>query len=493
MRDTMRRGGPDNAGAYFNKQSFMAFGHRRLSIIDLSDEGNQPMQSEDETIIIIFNGEVFNFLDLKHELIKEGFSFKSHSDTEVLVKSYQKWGTNCFSKLRGMFALAIYDKGINKVILARDHAGIKPLYYYCNGSSLYFASEIRAFKKLGKWEENPEWRVFFLTYGYLPTGITTLKGVKPLEKGSFIVFDINTLSSTQSYFLQDDYKEEITDIEEAKSVIRNSLNKAVKSHLIADAPIGLFLSGGIDSSLLTILAKNHKSNLHTLSIVFDDENYSEKIYQDIISKKVGSKHQSFLLDKNLFVNSLPDILEAMDQPSSDGINSYFISKFAKEAGLKAVLSGLGADELFGGYASFQRGELVNRLRSIPSFLYTMAQNLPQDKYKKINFLKNKNLLGDYLFNRGYYTPVETARLLNMNVSEVENMLGATNIPEYVYHLSQGNKTSYLESNLYMSNQLLKDTDIMSMWHSIEVRVPFLDYDFIHTVQKISSKLKFDNK
>jgi len=494
MRDSMHRGGPDNAGVFTDEINSVSLGHRRLSIIELNESGNQPMLSDDKNIILIFNGEIYNYLSLKEELARFGFSFSTHSDTEVIIKAYQKWGFNCFSKLRGMFTIAIFDQQKGELILARDHAGIKPLYFYSDNECLYFASEIKAFRQAErKWQENPDWKVYFLTYGYLPGNITTLKEVKSLEKGSYIVFNVHTLKSTQHYFFEQNFTEEIFDHEEAKQIIRSSMELAVQRHLIADASIGLFLSGGIDSSLLTLLANHYKRDLHTLSITFNEKNYTEKKYQDLIAKRVLSKHQSFLLDKNIFVKALPDIMQAMDQPSSDGINSYFISKFAKEAGLKAVISGLGADELFGGYPSFKRAKILSRLKKVPSFMFDATNILRKDKYKKINYLKQKTPIGDYLFNRGYFVPSETAMLLDIDESEVSSNVYKLTMPAYLNTISQGNKTSYLETSLYMDGQLLKDTDYMSMWHSIEVRVPFLDYDLIKNVQKISSSIKYKNK
>lgn len=494
MRDAMQRGGPDSAGIFYDREASLALGHRRLSIIDISASGNQPMLNEKGDVVLVFNGEIYNFLELKDELKQLGFYFKSHSDTEVVLKAYEHWGTACFAKLKGMFGLAIYDKKIKSLILARDHAGIKPLYYYADKDCIYFASEMRAFKEVkNKWLENPLWKVYFLTYGFLPHPVTTLKGVKPLEKGSFIIFNTETLESEQSFFYQDTFTEEITNEKEARELIQHALQKAVKQHLIADAPIGLFLSGGVDSSLLTILAKQYKTELHTLSIVFNDEKYSEKHYQDIIVKKANTKHQSFLLDQKQFVEAVPDILKAMDQPSADGINSYFISKFAKEAGLKAVLSGLGADELFGGYPSFKRDKLIKNLRQLPRFVLNRANLIPQNKYHKISFLTTDSYIGNYLFNRGYFTPLETAKLFDMDLSQVQSLLYDEETSVSLTELSEGNKTSYLESNFYMQSQLLKDTDFMSMWHSIEVRVPFLDYDLVRVIHSISSKLKFENK
>lgn len=492
MRDAMHRGGPDHAGIYTDDTFKLALGHRRLSIIDLCDSANQPMFDENKQIVLIFNGEIYNYPDLKEELFACGFRFTTQSDSEVVIKAYQKWGTNCFSRFRGMFSIALYDKQNGKLILARDHAGIKPLYYYCDNHCLYFASEVKAFKQLKKWEENPNWKIYFLTFGYLPNSITTLKNIKQLEKGSFCIIDVQTLSLQKFYFTKDHFSEEVKNLEEARELIKTALHKSVQRHLIADAPLGLFLSGGIDSSLLTLLAKSFKQDLHTLSIVFNEENYSEKKYQRLVAEKVQSHHKEFLLNKQIFIDALPDIMRAMDQPSADGVNSYFISAFAKEAGLKAVLSGLGADELFGGYPSFKRMSFLKNLKALPNFVLNSAKLSSKDKYRKIIFLKNKNVLGDYLFNRGFFTPADVARQLNIDEKQVTSLLNDVMIPSFVNQLSEGNKVSYFETNLYMENQLLKDTDFMSMWHGLEVRVPFLDYDLMTTVQKIHCSLKFNH-
>ena len=495
MRDSMKHGGPDSEGIFVDAQVRLALGHRRLSIIDLSNGGNQPMYSNGRDVIIVYNGEIYNYQSLKSELSANGIKFNTSSDTEVILKGYEFWGDACFAKLKGMFAIAIYDKRKQQLLLVRDQAGIKPLYYFSDDSSLYFASEIRAFKALNRnWEENRNWKVFFLTYGYLPEPVTTLKGVRPVEKGSYVKVDVNTLHSEVVYYYEDIYSEYINDVEEAKEIIRTTLSVAVERHLISDAPIGLFLSGGIDSSLLTLLAKEYKKeDLHTLSIVFDDKHYSEKQYQDIIVERSKSIHQSFVLDKEMFINAIPDIMAAMDQPSSDAINTYFISMFAKQTGLKAVLSGLGADELLGGYASFRLSQVVDNSKLIPGAVFQAAELFSVYKYKKISFLERKDPIGEYLFNRGYFSPLETAKIMDMDISEVEKTLEKLMVPESVSKLRDGNRVSFLESNLYMQGQLLKDTDVMSMWHSIEVRVPFLDIDFISAVHRINSDIKFNNR
>jgi asparagine synthase (glutamine-hydrolysing) len=235
------------------------------------------------------------------------------------------------------------------------------------------------------------------------------------------------------------------------------------------------------------------NNLHTLSIIFDNEKYSEKYYQDIIIKATNANHKSYLVTEQLFLDSMTDIIAAMDQPSNDGINSYFISKYAKEYGLKAVLSGLGADELFGGYQSFNRTNTVSKIKWLPSFMFQVANIFPDDKRKKLSFLQNKNGLGEYLFNRGFFLPAQVAELLDCSVEEVEAIVQKMALPLFTEKLLPTEKISYVETNLYMQNQLLKDTDYMSMWHSIEVRVPFLDKELMELAYSINPDIKFNSQ
>jgi asparagine synthase (glutamine-hydrolysing) len=268
----------------------------------------------------------------------------------------------------------------------------------------------------------------------------------------------------------------------------------VNRHLISDAPIGLFLSGGIDSSLLTILAKQFiPENLRTISIVFENEAFSEKIFQDIIIEKTGAKHKSFLVTEKMFYEHLDDIVSAMDQPSSDGINTYFICKFAKEYGLKAALSGLGADELFGGYQSFYRARAIGNFKWMPAFMYRMAGLVADDRVKKIEFLAAGSSVGTYLLHRGLFAPSQVARILDCTEQEVTDALRKIGFitPQFVNQLPGQEKISFLE-NLYMQNQLLKDTDYMSMWHGIEVRVPFLDKELTNILYSIAPEIRYNS-
>jgi asparagine synthase (glutamine-hydrolysing) len=491
MTDVMHRGGPDDSGVYVNGS--LALGHRRLSLIDLSSDGHQPMMSTDERYVLIFNGEIYNFKELRSELINLGYTFKSTSDTEVILNGFIHWHRGIFERLNGMFALAIFDNQEKCITLARDYAGIKPLYYYLEGSSLYFASEIRAFKALNKFEENPDWPIYFLAFGHLPEPVTTLKNVKPLPKGTVLTYSINDQSIDVFTYNKFKFTNKITHRKEALTKVEKVLSDAVKRHLISDAPIGLFLSGGIDSSLLTILAEPFlKDNLQTLSIVFDENEFSEKSYQDLIIAKTKAKHKTYTVTKEQFLEALPDMIEAMDQPSTDGINSYFICKYAKEAGLKAVLSGLGADELFGGYNSFANMAKYELLKKwIPATTFKIFQFFKKDKYQKASFLSIPGLIGQYLFNRGILCPKEIAHILCVPVSKVWTLLSDLN-EQYESEFSTldaFNKACNLESDLYMQNQLLKDSDYMSMWHGIEIRVPFLDKELIELVYQIDSGIK----
>lgn len=497
MRDAMKRGGPDDSGIYLDRELSLAFGHRRLSLLDLSPLGHQPMIDGGSKVVLIFNGEIYNFRQLRHELEKKNYKFQSSSDTEVIIKSYLEWGKDCFRRFNGMFALALLDKRTNTLLLARDHAGIKPLYYSLQKNQLYFASEVRALKTIRPdWPENKDWKKYFLMFGHLPEPVTTLQNVVPLPKGTLLEIQLPTLEARSFKFFTLYYNYTIDDKKEAVERVRETLTSAVERHLISDAPIGLFLSGGLDSSLLTLIAKRFiPDNLHTLSIVFEDEKYSEKYYQDVIIKKTGARHRSYLVTEHDFRECLPDILQAMDQPSSDGINSYFISKYAKAYGLKAALSGLGSDELFGGYQSFNRATRISPLKWLPAFMFHAAGIFRDDRIKKISFLGLEGALGEYLFNRGFFIPSQVAALLDCSEREVNDVLQEikSHVPLFTERLIAKEKTSYLETNLYMQNQLLKDTDYMSMWHSLEVRVPFLDKELMELVYNINPDVRYDTR
>ena len=491
MRDAMHRGGPDDAGLFVDENIGLALGHRRLSLLDLSSAGHQPMVSVDGEVFIIFNGEIYNFIEIRSELEGAGYIFNTKTDTEVIIYAYINWGVKCFERFNGMFALAIWDVKKQMIILARDHAGIKPLYYHHSNQKLVFASEIRAFNALDTdWPENKDWRIPFLAYGHLPEPFTTLHDVQLLPKGCFAVISLKNLSIEVSPFFVSTYTSSVTSSKVAIDLIRTNVENAIERHLISDAPIGIFLSGGIDSSIITILAsKFSDKKIKTLSIVFEEQDFSEEVYQKMVVEQTNVEHHSFVVTNQMFRDEFEQIMEAMDQPSIDGINSYFICKFAKQYGLTAVLSGLGADELLGGYDSAKRSQLLKKLTLLPSFMLGLTNYLPNDKIKRISYLQNKTLLNKYLFYRGIYNPRKISLLLGITSQKVNEVLKQVTVAS-LNSKSEIQEAAHLEQHLYMQNQLLKDTDYMSMWHGIEVRVPFLDKKVIEACNTIAPQIKF---
>lgn len=497
MRDSMTHGGPDDAGTFIDSEFNVVLGNRRLSIIDLSPLGHQPMSNEDKSIWLTYNGEIYNFLEIKKELQCLGYNFRSHSDTEVILKAYEEWGEGSFSKLNGMYAFCIYDQRRGNLYLVRDHAGIKPLYYSVSKNTLIFSSEVKAFRVFeNNWEENNDWKIYFLIFGHIPEPFTTLKSVLMLPKGSFLKLDLKTKDVKVEKFVEFTFTEEIRDIGEAIGKVKNEFKNVIQRHLISDAPIGVFMSGGIDSSLIALIAHTYqKENLRTLSVVFNEKGFSEKQYQEVVLSKMKSKHTSYLVTGKDFIDSIDDIFQAMDQPTVDGVNTYFISKCAKEDGLKAVLSGLGGDELFGGYPSFKSIGLLmllKRFKAGSKRFSNLFGYLGDDRTKKLSFLSIDNALSYYLAVRGLFCAKQTSSVLDIGEGEVYKALEKVYLVNEL-SLDKGNFVSYLETNLYMQNQLLKDSDFMSMWHSVEVRVPFLDREFLRLVFSIDEDIKFGKK
>jgi asparagine synthase (glutamine-hydrolysing) len=493
MTDAMHRGGPDSSGYFCDENLPITLGHRRLSIIDLSSAGYQPMQDISNNYIISYNGEIYNYIPLKNELEKKGYVFKSNSDTEVLLNGYSEWGSNLFGKLNGMFAFILIDKRKKELIAVRDSEGIKPLYFGKEGGKFYFSSEIRGFQAINpNWSEYSQWSIFFLTFGFIPEPYTTLQNVSHLPKGSYMVYNLENYKYEIFKYSQVNFSLGITDLNEAIQLTRSTVISAIESHLIGDVPVGVFLSGGLDSSIITSVAQQkHKEKLNSLSIYFEDDKYSEKNFQNLVISRTGVIHKSFKVSNEEYQKALPDILQAMDQPSIDGVNTYFISKYAKEAGFKVVLSGLGADEYFGGYSSFDG--TLNRVKRLKNAIKIIGFLNGNYSFKKVSFLDEKRWYNDYLLNRGLFSPKDTANITGFSVSEVNSVLNLINEPSEFEKLNSNNKISYLESNLYMQSQLLRDSDIFSMWHSLELRVPFLDRNVVNLAKSIDPAIKFNKK
>jgi asparagine synthase (glutamine-hydrolysing) len=491
MCRVLQHGGPDDEGIYSSPADNLVLGNRRLALLDLSAAGHQPMSYANGRLHITYNGELYNFPDLKKELIQKGYSFISNSDTEVILASFSEWGIKAFEKFNGMFAFALLDSQHSTLYLVRDAAGIKPLYYAVNNEQLVFGSEIKAFRSIPNLQaENAHWPIYMMAYGHLPEPVTPLHYVTPLAKGTYLQYHLHDGKCNISTYNNFSYSDAIKDKTAAISLIKECLPNAVKRHLLSDAPIGVFLSGGIDSSIMALLA-NEKTNgqLNTLSLYFSENQYSEKKYQDMVLQRLSCVHHQHLLSEQEFHQHLPKILSSMDIPSTDGINTWFISKYAKEIGLKAVLSGVGGDELFGGYPSFKRMNNVNMLEKLPKKILKNAAVIRNKKLRRLSYLSLGGAKGKYLFLRGHFIPVEIARQLDVKESQVWEILKEQPQLVNIDSLSPFDQAGWMEMNLYMQNQLLRDSDVMSMSHGVEIRVPFLDKEFIKLSLQIQSSIK----
>jgi len=550
MNASQKNRGPDDEGVF---STFGALGHRRLSIIDLSKAGHQPMvfnvgksdlpnidanfrRSDFQKLVITYNGEIYNFLELRKELEKKGYKFKTKTDTEVILVLYAEYGEKSFSMLRGMFAFGLWDEKNKKLFLVKDRYGIKPLYYYADSEKLVFASTVKAIAESGiaPVVKNPDAYIGFLLFGSVPVPHTTIKNVHTLSAGYYLEINENlNIKEVQYYNPLEYFNMGTSDVPSIDDNIRTSdvfnivkktrelLEDSVKHHLISDAPLGIFLSGGLDSSALAALAsqilggstslrKLNLLKLNTLSIVFDEKEFSEEYYSDLVAQKISSDHCKIKITKKDFEESLDEIFEAMDQPTIDGVNTFFIAKAAKQVGLKTVLSGLGADEIFLGYPHFRKAKILRKIQNLPKFLKPSLDlaSLFGGRYKKLSYLKNSDILSFYLGIRGLFAPQEAAKILDIDEKEVNDFIinmGKSDLPRgstsqiltansqevEPRQINPVNLLSYLELKLYLQNQLLKDTDFMSMYHSVEVRVPFLDYPLVEYLSSLPPEVKLN--
>lgn len=495
MCDSMKHGGPDDEGVYYEDAHGVCLGNRRLSILDLSSKGHQPMSTASARCTITYNGEIYNFRELRSELEALGYVFHTESDTEVILNAYIAWGVIAFERLNGIFAFCLLDRADHQIYLVRDYVGIKPMYYYHTGTELIFSSEIKAFEHAGRsFAENHDWKIYLLAFGHIPEPYTTLKGVQSLPKGTYLKYDLHTKQSTVTQYQSFTYTSSITSYHTAEELVNSVFTQAVTRQLISDAPIGVFLSGGIDSSIITMLADREVPKMvNSLSVNFIETDFTEKKYQEMVAGGLSGGHTEYLIDYREFVHNFDEIIQSLDQPSNDGINSWFISKCAKENGLKAVLSGLGADELFGGYPSFDRINKIKYLKKIPVTFLKKAEYLPIVQYRRLYYLSYRSEVGEYLFLRGFLTPGVISKLLDISPSEINYCLQNIPMNHSAPHEYNGNKSSWLELNFYMQNQLLRDSDYMGMRHGVEIRMPFLDIELMRTVLGISPDIKYQHR
>src|SRR6516164_7553933 len=377
IRDHMVARGPDGLGEWYSQDERVGFGHRRLTIIDLSERGAQPMTSDDGKLVVTFNGEIYNYRQLRLVLEARGRTFRTQTDTEVLLHLYAEKGEAMVNDLRGMFAFGLWDSEKNALLLARDPYGIKPLYYADDGWTLRFASQVKALLTGGKVSRDPEpagWAGFCL-FGSVPEPFTTYQEIRALPAGSMMWVDrIGTRQPKQYFSIAEAYcRSEPAYLparnEHPQHDARDALLDSVRHHLVADVPVGAFLSSGIDSGALVGLMRDvGQQEIQTVTVAFEEFRGMREDEAPIaaeIASRYGTRHTTRVVTEQEFRNDLPRILEAMDQPTIDGLNTWFVSKAARELGLKVAISGLGSDELFGGYPSFRDVPLWVRTLAIP--------------------------------------------------------------------------------------------------------------------------------
>ncbi|MFQ5914080.1 MAG: asparagine synthase (glutamine-hydrolyzing) [Nitrospinota bacterium] len=332
----------------------VALGSRRLAIIDLSSSGHQPMTNEDGTLWIVYNGEIYNFMELRQDLLSKGHKFRSNTDTEVILHLYEQYGEGCLKYLRGMFAFGMWDKRNRCLFIARDRLGKKPLYYSWDGKRFLFASEIKALlaSDLVERRLNPAAVVAYLTFGSVPVPVTIIKGIEALLPGCYLKYQVGRVELKRYWHIP---FSENPDLSEAETIetLRGLLEEAVRLRLVSDVPIGAFLSGGIDSSVIVaLMRKITGGSIRTFSMTFREQEFSEACFAEQVARKFGTEHTEYVVTAEEVRNELEKIVWAMDQPTVDGVNTYFVSKVARQSGTVVALSGLGGDELFGGYSSF---------------------------------------------------------------------------------------------------------------------------------------------
>jgi len=507
IREHMFPRGPDGCGIWFSSDNRVGLAHRRLAIIDLSKSGSQPMAVADGSLVVTYNGEIYNYRELRAGLEKKGYSFRSTSDTEVLLYMYADRGPEMIQHLRGMYAFAIWDSRRKGLFLARDPFGIKPLYLADDGATLRVASQVKALLTCGNIDTSaePAGHVGFFLWGHVPEPYTLYRGIRSLPAGTSLWLETGgrrreeTFCSIHSELAQASlHTSEPLDSSQLIRKVSEALLESVHQHLQADVPVGVFLSAGLDSTILaSLVSQLAPQDLHTVTLGFEE--YSGTVNDEVplaeeTAALLGAKHRTIRVRRSDFREELPCILDAMDQPSIDGVNSYFVSLAAARAGLKVAISGLGGDELFGSYSSFRDiprlvrfckvfGPLPRFGRSLRTLSSPILKQITSPKYAGL-IEYGPSYGGTYLLRRGLFMPWELPGVLGLDMvregwAELQTIerLDKTSADVLTNH----HKVSALEMSWYMRNQLLRDTDWAGMAHSLEIRVPFLDLDLLRIV------------
>jgi len=494
----------------------VGLGNRRLAILDLSPLGHQPMHDAETGNWIVYNGEIYNFRDVRGELEQAGDVFVSHSDTEVVLKAYARWGGRCLTKFRGMFAFALWDARSHSLFIARDPMGIKPLYFVQSGSYFLFSSEVRTLLGTGLVRPRIDQAglINYLTFGSAYDPFTLVESVRALPPGHALTWTNGTLRQSAYWDLVDDESGRgltatsiSTDSEQgALAQLQPLLEEAVRLQLVSDVPVGVFLSGGIDSSALVSILSRGGVTPSTFSIVFREAEFSEAEHSRAIARKFRTDHHEINISQVDVLTAIPHALGAMDLPTMDGVNTFFVSRETRAAGVKVALSGLGGDEVFAGYSNFRTVPRMERFaqlwKHLPhavrgSFAAAFSLLSPEnDQNRKLASLARDNgrVLHPYFLTRMLFTPGQRDLLLpGADAATIESAAASQcDRLRRALALDPVNRISYLESRCYMLNTLLRDADFMSMSQGLEVRVPLIDHQLAKAVLSLPGAWKLNS-
>lgn len=512
IRDHMAARGPDGKGEWYSDGNRVGLAHRRLSIIDLSDRAAQPMTSADGQLVVSFNGEIYNYCELKKGLEAKGRVFRTESDTEVLLHLYAEKGEAMLNDLRGMFAFVLWDARKQAMLLARDPFGIKPLYYADDGKACRFASQVRALLAGGQIDTAPEpaGHAGFFLWGSVPAPWTLYRGIRNLPAGHFLWVTERGAGQPAPFCLVADILAQAAaspaagSRNEALEVIGKAIRDSIQAHLVSDVPVGMFLSAGLDSAIITALATEHGERPHTLTLAFAEysgTNNDEAPMAERLAARLGTRHATLMVRRADFEEEREKLLAMMDQPSIDGVNTWFIARAAASQDIKVALSGVGGDELFASYPSFTELPRITRLAQPFSRIPNLGERLRQisspfisrfTSPKYASLLEYGGTLGGaYLLRRGLYMPWELPNVLDpglarqglqdlQTIEQLNQTAHSSQFSPFTVNCSRL-QISALEMSCYMRHQLLRDTDWAGMAHSLEIRVPLVDIPLLQTV------------
>lgn len=499
MCDEIRHRGPDDEGFHVDGQC--AIGMRRLSIIDLAG-GHQPISNEDGSVWVVFNGEIYDYQDLRRDLIARGHRFTTNSDTETLVHLYEQDGIAGIARLRGMFAFAIWDSNKRRLLVTRDRFGKKPLYYTQTAAGFYFGSELKCIRAAGvPMDMDPEAIRLYLQFGYIPDPWSAFAGVKKLPPGHWLTLDANGTIEIGRYWETPPPQEEDTSRSEAEicEEIRQVFDESVRMRMIADVPLGAFLSGGIDSSLVVAsMAMQSRLPVRTFAMGFEEQEFNELPYARMVAKKYATEHHEQIVKPDA-VDLVPRLIRYFDEPFADAsaVPTFLVSQFAAQH-VKVVLSGDGGDEFFGGYSSFSEADATRRLDLIPKWLRAMlagtADILPYSAYGKnlLRSVSRPNPLERYFESISFSAYALRARVLNRewmmpnDATALRQVFGKAILPDNCDAVSQA---MHFEATAKLAGDILVKVDRMSMANSIEVRCPMLDHVLAETANRIPNHMK----